>query len=1099
MKSPLLLRFVLNSVLLGLAWCAQTSAMALGDGPAILQPTITEIRLEGKEVVVTAQVPAGIRKVTLQSSRQLGTGAWEPRAVLRLDGAGGAVTFRCPSSPELEILRVRADDSEPLPSLFYQGTNDFPGVRVSDSFGFPGMEYYAIRGDAAGGPATEDGAPARDVVESDIWQTRGDSLYFFNQYRGLQVIDVADPDAPIVRGTLPLPAAGEQMYLLGDHHVVLLARDGCGWAANSTSRILVVDTTQAAPTVSSSLEFPGDIQESRMVGAALYVMTQLYQPVAESRDGAWEWGTAVYAFDLANPAAPVARPSLWYAGYGNVLTATEQFLFISVNGGSNNSLIHCIDISAPDGVMTQASSIPVAGRVPDKFKMHLNGEIFTVISEEWRSDSSSEGARWRTVTKLETFDLANPAAPLKLGELELADGEQLHATRFDGDRVYVVTFFRVDPLWVVDLSDPTRPAITGELHVPGWSTYIQPFGDRLVTIGIDDTNGWRVAVSLFDVRDPAAPALLSKVPLGENSSWSEANTDEKAFGFLPDAGLILVPYSAYSTKSEQGVQLIDFSPGGLTKRGFISHDMEARRSTLHRGRILSISGRELLSVDATDRDKPAVLSELELAWPVNRVFAQGEFLVELEDSASWNGVVNPSIRVVRKTAPDQILNALSLTNLPLTGATLRDGRLYLLQGATTYYPIVAVDDEKPAVEGTNRTVLVCSVVDTTKLPAIEVISSVELVTGQSFIGSAEPVWPKPDLLVWVAQQSGYWGPWIYTIDFAGDMMIMPGLRGGFWRPFPSYGESTLYAVDTSDPLAPRFVSEVALGGANTWGSFSKPQVADGSVFLSEQFTETIITGTNQILVTNVVYVLTNGVITSADGDYVEVDGTKGADGNWVKVPQSIILTNTQPVYASRQISWLHVVDYAAPSTPVLRKPVTIPGALRGLSPDGALLYLVGYELDSEQITDGVEWLHACAYDGVACHLVDSTPLSKEWPHAILVAHPHAFVSRPQSGETISRALEIWTINESARFQKLHERPVAANVHTLHRVGDLLVAQEETGLELFDATRPTELPRVGASGPFGCLGWNVEAATGSLNEGLWLPLDLYGVYQVRIER
>ena len=87
-----------------------------------------------------------------------------------------------------------------------------------------------------------------------------------------------------------------------------------------------------------------------------------------------------------------------------------------------------------------------------------------------------------------------------------------------------MTFLRKDPLWIVDLSDPALPQIKGELQVPGWSTYIQPLGNQLVTIGISDSNDWRVAVSLFDVKDAAKPSLLSRVPLGQNYSWSEASS-----------------------------------------------------------------------------------------------------------------------------------------------------------------------------------------------------------------------------------------------------------------------------------------------------------------------------------------------------------------------------------------------------------------------------------------------------------------------------------------------------------------------------------------------------------------------------------------------
>src|SRR5881394_1173543 len=73
------------------------------------QPVITSVRLESSNVVVTAQVPAGISRVTLECRTRLGAGSWEPRKVTRLDGSGGPVTFRIPKAAGLEMLRVRAD------------------------------------------------------------------------------------------------------------------------------------------------------------------------------------------------------------------------------------------------------------------------------------------------------------------------------------------------------------------------------------------------------------------------------------------------------------------------------------------------------------------------------------------------------------------------------------------------------------------------------------------------------------------------------------------------------------------------------------------------------------------------------------------------------------------------------------------------------------------------------------------------------------------------------------------------------------------------------------------------------------------------------
>src|SRR5262249_53250412 len=155
------------------------------------------------------------------------------------DASGGSVTFRIPMSRAMEVIRINANAVEALPAAFYKGTNTFSSP--SDS----GQGLAATAGPADGSNPSGNGPTSpRDVVEWDIWQIRGSTLYFFNQYRGLQVIDISQPDATFLRGTLPLPAAGDQMYLLSRNHVVLLAREGCDY---NQSEVLVVADTNGAP------------------------------------------------------------------------------------------------------------------------------------------------------------------------------------------------------------------------------------------------------------------------------------------------------------------------------------------------------------------------------------------------------------------------------------------------------------------------------------------------------------------------------------------------------------------------------------------------------------------------------------------------------------------------------------------------------------------------------------------------------------------------------------------------------------------------------------------------------------------------------------
>jgi hypothetical protein len=149
----------------------------------------------------------------------------------------------------------------------------------------------------------------------------------------------------------------------------------------------------------------------------------------------------------------------------------------------------------------------------------------------------------------------------------IADGERIWSARFMGDRAYLVTFETIDPLWVLDLSDPTSPIILGELEVPGVSTYIHPVDDNtLLTIGIgpgDDGLGldWSMTqISLFDVSDPTNPTLADSLPIspaytddecqnirtcGWSWSWSEATYEHKAFTYWAPENMLAVPLSTY--------------------------------------------------------------------------------------------------------------------------------------------------------------------------------------------------------------------------------------------------------------------------------------------------------------------------------------------------------------------------------------------------------------------------------------------------------------------------------------------------------------------------------------------------------------------------
>ncbi len=136
-----------------------------------------------------------------------------------------------------------------------------------------------------------------------------------------------------------------------------------------------------------------------------------------------------------------------------------------------------------------------------------------------------------------------------IGELtDIAKDEQVKAVRFMGETGYVVTFRNTDPLFIIDFSDPTKPEITGELKIPGYSTYIHPIADGyLVGIGYDGTDenvkSNTVKVSVFDVRDKTNPKETDTFVIKD--AFSLVNENPKAFFFYKERNLIGIPVSHY--------------------------------------------------------------------------------------------------------------------------------------------------------------------------------------------------------------------------------------------------------------------------------------------------------------------------------------------------------------------------------------------------------------------------------------------------------------------------------------------------------------------------------------------------------------------------
>ena len=190
--------------------------------------------------------------------------------------------------------------------------------------------------------------------------------------------------------------------------------------------------------------------------------------------------------------------------------------------------IHRFDATDPLSVEYTGSG-EVAGWLYSQWAMSEHDGVLRVASTTqspfWGFRQASSQS---LVTVLEPREGSLEAIGVVSG---LGIDEQIYAVRFVGDAGYVVTFRQTDPLYVIDLSEPSAPRVAGELKIPGYSAYLHPIGDSLlVGVGQDaDLNGQvkGTQVAVFDVSDPFNPRQVDKLTLP--GAYSQAEWDHHAF------------------------------------------------------------------------------------------------------------------------------------------------------------------------------------------------------------------------------------------------------------------------------------------------------------------------------------------------------------------------------------------------------------------------------------------------------------------------------------------------------------------------------------------------------------------------------------------
>ena len=243
-------------------------------------------------------------------------------------------------------------------------------------------------------------------------------------------------------------------------------------------------------------------------------------------------------------------------GAGNTLYMSQVSLYFALDDYSDNTpRTHIYRYAIDEGRPAFTASGQVDGTPLNQYAMDEYDGVFRIATTDWQNGNH-----------VYTLDSALHV----LGSLRnLAPGEQIYAVRFMGETGYVVTFKRVDPLFSIDLSDPNNPTLLGALKIPGFSSYLHPYGDHyLIGIGqsiadmyVRDEYGMEHVVgqtdmgikfSLFDISDPKDVREVSAKTVGFQYSHSEALYNPRSILFDLQRNAFAIPASLSETPDADG-------------------------------------------------------------------------------------------------------------------------------------------------------------------------------------------------------------------------------------------------------------------------------------------------------------------------------------------------------------------------------------------------------------------------------------------------------------------------------------------------------------------------------------------------------------------
>jgi len=344
-----------------------------------------------------------------------------------------------------------------------------------------------------------------------------------------------------------------------------------------TTSLFVFDiSNHASPVLTTRVEVNGTLAGARQVGNYVYLVAT--QPVfcygeillpeqiingqvvkatpvqvyhSDIIDQGYSF-TTIVGFD-ATQSSPSTTAKIYLIGTTSTIYVSLHDIYLTqpVWTQSQETIVHRISI---DGLaINYQATGAVPGHVLNQFSMdEYNGYLRIATTNCCSQSGGPMPLAYTPVSQeQETNVYVLDKSLHTTGKLEgLSPGEQIYSARFMGDKAYLVTYKRTDPLFVIGLQDPAKPTVMGQLNVTGVSDYLQPYDEtHLIGIGQSGTDvAWENAVrftglkiSLFNVTDPEQPTETSRYLIGGPGTSSPAINDHKAVLFDKTLNLLVIP------------------------------------------------------------------------------------------------------------------------------------------------------------------------------------------------------------------------------------------------------------------------------------------------------------------------------------------------------------------------------------------------------------------------------------------------------------------------------------------------------------------------------------------------------------------------------